>query len=64
MALAYNKDKVKLIELKILILRTPTSWLPDSRMNMHNERSLIIGRELKKKNEKNFIKGLILKAGI
>lgn len=31
---------------------------------MHNESSLIIGRELKKKMRENFIKGLTVKAGI
>lgn len=48
-ASAHHEYKGKLIELKLLILKKSISWLPDSRTNMHNESSLIIGRELKKK---------------
>ena len=49
LALAYHEYKAILTELKLFILEKNTVQLSDSRTNMHNERSLTMRRELKKK---------------
>lgn len=50
MALAHDVYKAKLTELKLFILEKPTVQLSGSQVNMHNERSLVIRRELEKES--------------